>query len=88
MTDTKANNYSELPSIPPLRRPRRQLGMANRRASMESLPASCSQITPGPSCHVSVLPEDEINEDNPDETPVHKEARYLNNKDKEDPALP
>jgi len=55
--------------------------MLNMRASIESFPALFSQITLIPTGCVSVHPEDEINDDDPAETEVHKEAR---NRDDED----
>jgi hypothetical protein len=41
------------------------------RVSIESLRTSLSQITPIPTGRVSVIPEDEINDDDPAETQVH-----------------
>jgi hypothetical protein len=49
--------------------------MPNTRASIESLRTSLSRITPIPTGRVSVLPEDEIHDDDPAETQVHDEAR-------------
>jgi hypothetical protein len=69
------NNYSQLPSMPPKTIQRSQLREPNTRASIESLRASLSRITPIPTGRVSVLPEDEINDDDPAETQVHEEAR-------------
>jgi len=48
--------------------------MPNTCASIESLQASLSRITPIPMDRVWVLPEDEINDDDPAETQVHEEA--------------
>jgi len=78
------NNYSQLPSMPPKRIQRSQLHMPNTRASIESLRASLSRITPIRTDRVSVLPEDEINDDNPAETHVHQEARDPDDKDEDE----
>jgi len=63
--------------------------MPNTRASIESLRASLSRIIPIPTGRVSVLPEEEINDDDPAETLVHGEARDPDDededKDKDDP---
>jgi len=58
--------------------------MCNTRVSIESLQASLSRITPIPRGRVSVLPEDEINDDDPAETPVDDEARDPDNKDEDE----
>jgi len=55
--------------------------MPNTRVSIESLRASLRRITPIPTRRISVLPEDEINDDHPAETPVHEEARNSDNED-------
>jgi len=66
--------------------------MPNTCASIESLRASLSRITPIPRGRVSVLPEDEINDDNPAKTQVHEETCDLDNededKDKDNSTLP
>jgi len=58
--------------------------MPNTRASIESLRASLSRITPIPTGRVSVLPEDEINDDDPAETQVHEEARNPDDEDEDE----
>jgi hypothetical protein len=75
------NNYSQLPAMPPKRIYRSQLHIPNTRASIEPLRASLRRITPIPTGHVSVLPEDEINDDDPAETQVHEEARNPDDED-------
>jgi hypothetical protein len=67
------NNYSQLPSMPQKRIQRSQLRVPNTRASIQSLRASLSRITPIPPGRVSVLPEDEINDDDPADTQVHED---------------
>ena len=76
--------------MPPKRIQRSQLRVPNTRASIESLRASLSRITPIPTGRVSVLPEDEINDDDPAETQVHEEARDPDDEDedKDDSTLP
>jgi len=54
------------------------------RASIESLRASVGQITLIPMSHVSVLPEDEIHDDDPAETQVHEETRNPAHEEEED----
>jgi len=78
------NNYSQLPFMPPKRIQRSQLRMPNTRVSFESLRASLSRITPIPTGRVSVLPEDEINDDYPAETNVHEEARDPHDEDEDE----
>jgi hypothetical protein len=73
--------------MPPKRRQRSQLRVPNTRASSESLRASLSQITPSPTGRLSVLPEDEINNDDPAETQVHEEARDPEYEDQEEDDL-
>jgi hypothetical protein len=68
------NNNCQLPFMPPKRIQRSQLRVLNTRASIESFRASLNRITPIPTCRVSVLPEDKINDDDPAETQVHEEA--------------
>jgi hypothetical protein len=53
---------------------RSQLRVPNTRASIASLRASLSRITHIPTGRGSVLPEDEIKDDDRAETEVHKEA--------------
>jgi hypothetical protein len=48
--------------------------MPNPRARIDYLRALLSRVTPIAIGHVSVIPEDDINEDEPAETPVHEEA--------------
>jgi hypothetical protein len=60
--------------MPPKRIKRSQLRVPNTCASIESLRASLSQNTPIPTGHVSVLLEDQTNDDDPAETQVHEEA--------------
>ena len=67
--------------MPPKRTQRSQLRLANMLPSMESFPASLSQITPIPTEHISVLPEDEIDDDDQVETQVHEEARDPDHED-------
>jgi hypothetical protein len=66
--------------------------MRNTRASIESLRASLGRITPVLKGRVTVLPEDEINDDDPAETEVHEEAHDPDdedeNEDEEDSTLP
>jgi hypothetical protein len=69
------NNYSQLRSMPPKEIKRSQLRVPDPRASIESLQASLSQITPISTGRISVLPEDEINDDEPAVTHGHEEAR-------------
>jgi hypothetical protein len=57
--------------------------MPNTRASSESLRASLRQITPIPTGRVSVLSEDEINDDDPAEIQVHEEARDPDDEDED-----
>jgi len=54
------------------------------RASIESLRASFSRNTPIPTGRVSVLPVDEINDDDPTETQVHEEARDPDDEDEDE----
>jgi len=61
--------------MPPKRIQRSQLRVPNTRASIESHRASVSRITTIANGRVSVLPEDEIDDDDPAETQVHEEAR-------------
>ena len=70
--------------MPPKRIQRSQLRVPNMRASIESLRASLSRITPLPTGRVSVLPEDEINDDDPAETQVHEEARDPEDEDEDE----
>jgi len=70
--------------MPPERIQRSQLRVPNTRASIESLGASLSPITPIPTGRVSVLPEDEINDDDPAETQVHEEARDPEDEDEDE----
>jgi hypothetical protein len=70
--------------MPPKRIERSQLRVPNTRASIESLRASLSGITPIPTGHVSVLPEDESNDDDPTETQVHEEARDPEDEDEDE----
>jgi hypothetical protein len=60
------------------------------RASIESLLASLTRITPIPKGGISVLAEDEINNDDPAEIQVLKEARDPDNEeeDEDDSTLP
>jgi len=58
--------------------------MPNTRASIESPRASPSRITSIPLGRVSVLPEDEINDDDPAETQVHKEALDPDDEDEDE----
>jgi hypothetical protein len=67
--------------MPPKRMERSQLRRPNTRASIESLRALLSRITPIPTGWVSVLPEDEIKNDDPAETRVHGEARDPDDED-------
>jgi len=66
--------------------------MPNTRASIESLRVSLSRITPIATGRVSLLPEDETNDDDPTETQVHEEARHPDDEDEDedqdDPTLP
>jgi len=61
--------------MPPKRIQRSQWRVPNTRASIQSHRASVSRITPIATGRVSVLPEDEIDDDDPAETQVHEEAR-------------
>jgi len=76
--------------MPPKRIHGSELRVPNTRASIESLRASLSRITPIPTCRVSVLPEDEINDDDPADTQVHEEARDPDDEeeDEDDSTLP
>jgi len=58
--------------------------MPNTRASIESLRASLSRITPIPTGRVSVLPDNEINDDDLAETQVHEEARDPDDEDEDE----
>ena len=58
--------------------------MPNTGASIESLRASLSRITPIPKGRVSVLPEDGINDDDPAETHIHEEARDPGDEDEDE----
>jgi len=58
--------------------------MPNTRASIEALRASLSRITPIPTRRVSVLSEDEINDDDPAETQGHEEARDPDDEDEDE----
>jgi hypothetical protein len=58
--------------------------MPNTRASIESLRASLSRITPIPTGRILVLPEDEINYDDPAKTQVHDEARDPDDEDEDE----
>jgi len=58
--------------------------MPNTHASIESLRALLSQITPIPTGHVSVLPVDEINAHDPAEIQVHEEARDPDDEDEDE----
>jgi len=64
----------------------------NTRASIESLRASLSRITPIPTGRISVKPEDKINDDDPAGTQLQEEARDPHNEDQDehedDPTLP
>ena len=68
--------------------------MPGMRSSLEFLQALLSQITPIPMGCVSVLPEDEINDDHPAVTQVHKAARNPDvededeNENEDHPTLP
>jgi len=59
---------------------------------MESLHASLSRITPISTARVSVLPEDEIDDDDPIETEVHEKAYHPDNevedKEEDDSTVP
>jgi len=77
-------NYSELPSMLPKRIPRSQLRVPNTRASIESLRASVSRITSIPMRRVSVLPEDEIYDDDSAKTQVHQEAPDPDDEDEDE----
>ena len=76
--------------MPPKTIQRSQLRVPNTYASIESLRASLSRIIPIPTGRVSVLPEDEINDDDPAETKVHEEARDPDDEeeDEDDSTLP
>jgi len=91
-TDMKSNNYSQLPTMPPKRIQRGQLGMPKMRASMESVGASLGQFTPIRMGHILVFPPEEINVEDPNETHNQEETRDLDDKDEdkaeEDSALP
>jgi hypothetical protein len=69
------NNYSQLHSMPPKKIKRSQLRVPDLRASIESLQASLSQIAPISTGRVSVLPDDENNDDEPAVTHGYEEAR-------------
>ena len=60
--------------------------MPNTCASIESLRAPLSRNTPIPTGRVSVLPEDEINDDDSAETQVHEEARGPDDEDEDEHA--
>jgi len=66
--------------------------MPNTRASMESLRASPSRITPIPTGRGSVVPEDKINIDDPVKTKFHEKARGPDDegqdKDEDESTLP
>jgi len=70
--------------MPPKRIQRRQLGIPKTRASIESLRALLNWITPIPTGHVSVLPEDEINDNDAAKTQHHEEAHDPDDQDKEE----
>jgi hypothetical protein len=70
--------------MPPKRIQRSQLRVPNTPESIESLRASLSRITHIPTDRVSVLPEDEINDDDPAETQVHEEARDPEDEDEDE----
>jgi hypothetical protein len=76
--------------MPPNRIQRSQLRVPNTHASIESLRASLTRIISIPTDRVSVLPEDEINDDDPAETQVHKAGRDPDDKeeDEDDSTLP
>jgi len=57
--------------------------MPNTCASIESLRVSLSPITPIPTGHISVLLQDEIDDDDPAETQVHEEARDPDDNDED-----
>jgi len=57
--------------------------MPNTHDSIESLRASVSRITPIPTGRVSVLPENEIEDDDPAETQVHEETRVPDDEDED-----
>jgi len=78
------NNYSQLPSTPPKRIQKSQLHGPNTLASIESIRASLSRITPIPTGLVPVLPEDELNDDHPAGTHVHEEARNPDDEDEDE----
>jgi hypothetical protein len=61
--------------------------MPNTRASIESLRVSLSRITPVPPSRVSVLPEDEINDDDPAATQVNEEAPDSDDSDEDEDDL-
>jgi hypothetical protein len=86
------NNYSQLHFMLSQRIQRSQLPMPNMCVSNGSLRVSHSRITPISTGHVSVLPQDEMDEDDPPETQVHEEARETDaegeDKDKDDFLLP
>jgi len=66
--------------------------MPNMCARIEFLRASLTRITPIPTGRIPVLPEDEINDDDPTETQVHEEPRNPDDededKDEDDSTLP
>jgi len=70
--------------MPPKTIKRSQLRLPNTHASIESLRASYNRITPIHTGRVSVLPEDEMNDDDPAETHVHEEARDPDDEEEEE----
>jgi len=70
--------------MPPKKIQRSQFRVPNTCASVESLRASFSRITLIPTVRVLVLPEDEINHDDPAETQVHEEARDPDDEDEDE----
>jgi hypothetical protein len=78
--------------MPPKRIQTSQLRTPNTRASIESLRGSLSPVTPIPTGRVSVLQEDESNDEDLAETQVQDEAHDPDDededKDKDDSTLP
>jgi len=60
--------------------------MPNTDESVELLQASLSRITPVPAGRVSLLRQDEINDENPVGTQVHEEASNPDDEDEDEDA--
>jgi hypothetical protein len=70
--------------MPPKRIQRSQVRVPNTHASIQSLRASLSRIKPIPTGRISVLLEDQMDDDDPAETWVHEEARDPDNESEDE----